>query len=397
MCHPEGGFFSAEDADSPRPEHPAEHGEGAFYVWTKRELTETLGEELGEIIGYAYGVSEGGNVEHDPHNEFKGKNILYLAHGTGEICERFRITGDALETLLAEARERMLKRRNGRPRPLRDDKIITSWNGLMISAYAIGGRVLGEPVYIEAAERAAGFLERHLLDRSTGRLLRRFRDGEARFPGHLDDHAFTIQGLIDLYETCGAVQYLRRAVGLMEQVVARFSDPEGEGFFETAGDDPSLIVRMKEHHDGAEPAGSSVTVWSLLRLGELTNRPEWRDRATRVFRAEGKLLASQPVTLPMMTAALGQARSPWRQVVILGPGADERTRALREEVCARFLSDTAVHLVEPGAQQEELAEILPFAGTLTMAGGRPAAFVCRDYACELPSFDPEDLGKQLDG
>ena len=396
MRDPDGGFTSAEDADSPLPEDPGESGEGAFYVWTRKQIMEALGEELGEVCCSAFDVRENGNVDHDPQGEFAGKNILYLPRGNEELAARFGIPADALAALLEEARGRLLRVRGRRPRPIRDDKILTSWNGLMIGAFALGARVLGEPAYADAARGAAAFIERHLVDRSTGRLMRRYRDGEARIEGQLDDHAFYAQGLIELYSTTGDPAYLRRAVGLTEQQLELFGDATGGGFFDTTGNDPMLLVRMKEHHDGAEPSGNSVAAWNLLRLAELIDRPHWRSHARGVFQAEAKILASQPVSLPMMAGAVGFLHSDPQQVFIVGPAEDDRTIALREELFARFLPHLAVHLVEPGQQQEALAAMLPFAGTLTMIDGVPTAYVCRHFACELPTTLPEELGKKLD-
>jgi uncharacterized protein YyaL (SSP411 family) len=396
MRDPDGGFTSAEDADSPRPEDPGESGEGAFYVWTRHEVMEALGEELGEVCCYAFDVREKGNVEHDPQGEFAGKNILYLPRATEDVAARFGIPSETLPALLDEARRRLLHVRNRRPRPLRDDKVLTSWNGLMIGAFALGARVLGEPAYADAARGAAAFIERRLVDVPTGRLMRRYRDGEARIEGQLDDYAFYVQGLIELYTTTGDPAYLRRAVELTEQQLELFGDPSGGGFFDTAGNDPTLLVRMKEHHDGAEPSGNSVAAWNLLRLAELTDRPHWRSHARGIFQAEARILTSQPVSLPMMTGALGFLHSEPHQVFIVGPAEDERTIALREELFARFLPHMVVHLVEPGRQQEALATVLPFAGTLTMVNGVPTAYVCRHFVCELPTTLPEELGKKLD-
>ena len=395
MTSPLGGFYSAEDADSPLPDAPGESGEGAFYVWSRKEIFEALGTEAGELLCFTYGVTEEGNALSDPQQEFVGKNILYLPHNDYAICEQFGLPQDRLDSMLGSARKRLLERRSKRPRPIRDDKIITAWNGLMISAFALAARVFGEQAYEDAARRAVRCVEQYLVDPASGRLLRRYRDGEARFEGQLDDYTFFVQSLIDLYETTGEAGYLRSAVRLTEMQIDLFEDREGGGFFDTAGEE-SLLVRMKEHYDGAEPAANSVAARNLLRLARLLDRGEWSSIAERTIASGGKLLVSQPVALPLMVSVLDFALGAPQQIFIVGAASDPHTRALRQQVRTRFLPHAVIHLVEPGRAQEDLSRLIPFAETLSMRDGTPTAYVCRNLACTLPTTDPAVLASQLE-
>ncbi len=359
-----GGFYSAEDADSViDPAQPAVKGEGAYYVWTKREIDAVLGPAEGERFARRFGVEEGGNVRDDPHHEFAGKNILSLVGTDGEADRK----------LLLEARSRRVK-------PHRDDKILTAWNGLMISAFAKGAQVLGDSRYLEAARRAADFVLTHMHDAAGGGLLRRFRDGEAAIPAFLDDYAFFVQGLLDLYEAEFDARRIETAIGLTETMIARFEDGEAGGFFATAADERSLVMRLKDDYDGAEPSGNSIAILDLLRLARMTGRKAFEDTAERALAAFATRLAAAPEAMPQMLAALEYSRS--KPVEIVLAGSREAVEPFLAELRRRFLPSAVVLLADHAPVRYPATAVA-------------TAFVCENFACRLPTSDPAEFARSL--
>ena len=294
-----GGFFSAEDADSENPYNPAEHGEGAYFLWQAQEIEQLLGRDTALIFNAAYGVEPNGNALSDPAQEFSGRNILYRRTADRELSRRFGRTEEEIRDILQKARQTLLQQRQRRTRPHLDDKVITAWNGLMLSALARGSRILEDRRYLQAAEETADFLLAQLV--VDGDLKRRWRDGEARFDGGLEDYAFLIQGLLDLYAADHRPARLQQALALSRQQVDLFGDPAG-GFFESR-EGADLIARMKGQYDGAEPSGNSVSALNLLRLSSLTGDEAWRDLAEQTMRAAAGTLVHQPSAMPLMLAA----------------------------------------------------------------------------------------------
>jgi uncharacterized protein len=391
---PGGGFASAEDADSPRPENPDEHGEGAFYLWTRRELTQVLGDD-GALFAFAYGVEADGNVQHDPFHEFTGRNILFAAQDLSDVARFGGLDEGETRRRLSAARSRLLAARGVRPRPLRDDKVIAAWNGLMIGALARGARILNNTAYLEAAIAAAEFVLASMIDPSTGTLMRRYRDGEARHEAHLQDYAFLVEGLLDLFEATGTTRWLREALDLTTQQIALFADPERGGFYDTSGLDASVLVRAREQYDGAEPAGNSTAAMNLLRLGALTGDAKFRDRAAATVKAFSPWLNKQPSIMPYLVAAAMQLDKPPSQLVIAGERHDPSTGSLWRECTRRFLPET-VKIPVASDEQGTLAQIIPYAGQVKQNEGKAVAYVCSDFACKLPVSEPEALGRLLD-
>ncbi len=404
MRGPDGGFYSAEDADSAAdPAHPKEKTEGAFYIWTLKEIEKVLGQkEHAEIFSYYYGVKNGGNVLSDPHGEFHEKSILYVAHTVGETAHHFKISEDEARQKLAAAREKLFKVRGTRPRPHLDDKILTAWNGLMISGFARAAQVLPAQMvnnerYLEAARRAADLVMVKLYDESTGRLRRRYRAGEAAFQAAAEDYAFFIQGLLDLYEASFEVRYLQIAARLQEKQVELFWDAKGGGFFNNTGEDASVLLRLKEDYDGAEPAASSVSVLNLLRLSQIRQQDDWRQRAEQALRAFSPRLQFAPQALPQMLVALDLHLAKKQQIIIAGePGAAD-TRALLRTVHARFLPHKILLLADGAEGQGKLGKHLEVISTMTPLQGKAAAYVCENFTCKLPTSDPAVMAKLLDG
>jgi hypothetical protein len=359
LRHSGGAFYSAEDADSViDPAQPHEKGEGAFYIWAWSELETIVGAERMPWFQKRFGVDKTGNVQEDPHQEFTGKNILFIAN-------------PETEPLDAELRSKLLAARAQRVRPHLDDKVLTSWNGLAISAFALAARVLNEPKYRNAAEEAVQFIEEHLF--AENRLLRRYRDGEAAIPAFLDDYAFLAQGLLDLYDATGNPKHLALARTLAAQMLERFEDAELGGFFSTPRDGEQLVLRLKDDYDGAEPSGNSAAANVLYRLAILTGEERFLTSVNRLFRAFATRLMEQPVTVPYMLSALMQFRSTPKQIVLAGQHS-----ALEQALNERFLP---FHVRIFLRTEEDRAL---FAWSPSLAAMTDGAYVCENYACQLP-------------
>jgi uncharacterized protein YyaL (SSP411 family) len=377
MTHPDGGFYSAEDADSViDPARPDVKGEGAFYLWTKEEIERIVGQPAADSFNYHCGVEEHGNVRHDPQGEFAGKNILYVAHASDQTLD--------------ESRQKLLAERSKRIRPHLDDKIITAWNGLMISAFAKGAGALGEPRCLEAARRAADFILSRMYNAHTGVLLRRFRDGEAAIPAFLDDYAFLVQALLDLYEVEFDLTRLELALELTGKQRELFEDPEQGGFFSTARGEQDLVMRMKDDYDGAEPSGNSIAVLNLLRLARITDRTDLRESAEKTLRAFAARLSEAPATVPQMLAAYEYSRSANKQIILVGS-----SQAFLDAIYHRFLPHSVLLLVDSEESRKKLARYLPVIETMTGVDGKATAYVCENYTCRLPTTEVERFTELL--
>ena len=398
MTAPDGGFYSAEDADSLVEHGKPEHAEGAFYVWTQPEIEAALGVDSA-VFNFHYGVQPNGNAPAgaDPHGEFVGKNILIERHSIDETARHFRRPVPEIEQLLSEARCTLFGVRAKRPRPHLDDKIITAWNGLMISGFARAAQVLGDAEYVATAERAAAFIRSHLYNKSTKTLVRNYRQGRSAVEGFADDYAFTIQGLLDLYEASFDVEWLKFAIELQTTLDRLFFDVENGGYFSGTGNDPSILLRMKEDNDGAEPAASSVAALNLLRLSQLLNDDAMRQRAVRTIMAFGATLSRVPSAMPQMLVALDASLSKPRQIVIAGERDQHDTRALLRELHTAYLPNKVIILADGEARQQFLREKLPELAAMEKAGGRATAYVCENFACQAPVNDPVALRELLAG
>ena len=390
MTDTQGGFFSAEDADSAEPDDPARHGEGAFYTWQDKEIRKILDPDDAAIFTFHYGVKPDGNAFADPLDEFTGKNILYQAHSVMETAEKFNRGPDDIEKILAAARARLAARRAQRPRPHLDDKVICAWNGLMITAFAKGYQVTGNTVYLHAAQRSADFILATLREPATGKLLRRFRQGEAGLAAHLDDYAFLVQGLLDLYQAAYDISYLQIALALTEKQLEFFADETAGGFFDTTDQDATLLVRMKNDHDGAEPAANSVAALNLLRLAPFADE-EWRERGAKTIAAFAGQINRYPPAMPLMLAALDFYQAKPAQIIIAGRPEAPDTQAMIRAVHALFLPTTTVLLADGGPGQEFLGRKLPEVAHLAPPDNRACAYVCRDFTCSLPTTEIEEL------
>jgi uncharacterized protein YyaL (SSP411 family) len=369
MTTPEGAFYSATDADS-------EGEEGKFFVWSQKEIEAVLGAgpETARFLRH-YGVTAGGN--------FEGANILNVAHPDEDE-----------HAALAPARAKLYAVRAKRPPPLRDDKVLAAWNGLMISGLAVAGRVLGEPRYVTAASRAATFILDRM--RPAGRLARSFKDGRPGPAGFLDDYAFLVAGLLDLFEAGGDRRFLEAATSLAEDLERLFADAERGGWFMTASDQESMLAREKPAYDGAEPSGTSVALLNALRLSTYTGDDRWRARAERAFGAVGAVLAERPMAMTEALLALDWATDRPRELAIVWPrAAGAASAAPLVEALRRTFLPNVVRVVVADDEVAKLTAAAPFLEGKVALGGKPTAYVCERGACQLPTHEPDALLKQL--
>ena len=418
LANPAGGFNSAEDADSAEFAGPfgspaevphAEMKEGAFYLWTQAEIEWALGADAALFCAH-FGVKAEGNVPpgSDPHREFTGRNILAQQRPLAETARSLGLDPEQASDRLAAGLERLRAVRAKRPRPLLDDKVLTAWNGLMISAFARASAVPAESLadrreaYLAAAIRAAEFVRRELADEAGDVLFRSWREGRGPIPGFAEDYAYLIQGLLDLYEATFDVSWLQWAERLQAAMDARFWDDARGGYFNSAAGATDVILRLKEDYDGAEPAPSSVAAMNLLRFEGFLSKPAtdgpalpFRIRALRTLFEFMPRWHEQPQAMPQMMCALELALEPPRHLALAGdPGAAD-FRALAAVARAELSPRRALVGLDGGAGQAWLAARAPWLAEMKPIGGHATAYLCEDYACQAPVTNPEELKKLL--
>ncbi|HST29847.1 MAG TPA: thioredoxin domain-containing protein [Chthoniobacterales bacterium] len=398
MTSKDGGFFSAEDADSLFEPGKPEHGEGAFYVWTEKQVDDALGAES-ETFKYHFGVQPHGNAPEgsDPQDEFRGRNILIQRHTIAETAQHFKKSEEEVRKSLARSRESLLAIRDKRPRPHLDDKIIAAWNGLMISAYARAAQVLDDQHYLEAANQAAKFVRANLYDDKSKVLFRSFRKGRGNVEGFADDYAFVIQGLLDLYEASFDVEWLKFAIELQATQDRLFFDEKSGGYFSTSGKDKSVVLRMKDDNDSAEPAASSVAALNLLRLAQFRSDKALENRGRKTIDAFAGTIDHFASAMPQLLVALDFSLSKPRQIVIAGEADSKGTRALLQEVHRRFLPDKVAMLADGRDGQRFLGENNEALRAMAPVEGKPAAYVCENFTCKAPVTDIKALNAILSG
>jgi hypothetical protein len=366
MTHPDGGFYSAEDADS-------EGKEGKFYCWTHAELSGLLSPEAFNVVAARFGITPAGNfIDHSDPEPLPGLNVLSLAQAE---------VPDADRPILEESLARMLEVRAARVRPHRDDKVLASWNGMMLGACARAFAILGDDEFRSMAERNLAFLQEHLWVPPTvenrGTLYHRWRDGERDSVQLLDAYAHLLAGTVDLYEATLDPNHLDFAVQLAESLMERFYDSAGGGFWQSGADTPHLLLRVKEDYDGAEPSGNAVASLALLRLSSLCARPDWREAAEKTLRLFAQKLHQTPQVVPFLLCALDFALQEPKRVVIVGDWLCGSTRALLSHAHAVF----EPHRVILGNH----GPVDPFAGTLPGDEERSLAYLCTGNACQPPT------------
>jgi uncharacterized protein len=408
MTDARGGFYSAEDADSIPPEQagqPDAHKvEGAFYVWSAAEIGAVLGDDAA-VFAERFGIEEGGNAPADPQGEFGGKNLLYTARSVDDVAARTGRSREEVTAALARARAALFAARAARPRPHLDDKVLTAWNGLMVAACARAARVLrteamgGSPSaavgHLAAAQRAARFLHDTMWDADRQVLRRRYRDGDAAIDGYAEDYACAIFGLLELFQADGDPGWLDWAGVLQMRQDELFWDAADGGWFSTTGSDPTVLVRLKEDYDGAEPAASSVSVLNLLTLAHLTASPDAEDKVRRTLALFDERLRRYGRMVPMMSAALAAYHAGLAQIVLVAGSDAADVEPLLDVLAQTYNPFSVLVPVNAGSTLRQVARLLPFVEGMTPIDGRTTAYVCRNFTCEQPVTDAAALAERL--
>lgn len=381
MTDPQGGFYSAEDADS-------EGVEGLFYLWTPDQVKSVLGQDLGDLFCRFYDVHAAGNFEH-------GRSILHISKPLEIFSKLVGMGPGELKSALQEGRQKLLAARDKRVHPLKDDKVLSSWNGLMIAALAKGFQVVGDIRYLDAARKAAEFVLTVLRDGS-GRLRRRYREGEVAHPGYMDDYAFMTWALLDLYESTFDVRYLENALDLNRLAIDLFWDEQEGGFFYTARDNESLIVRDKEIYDGAVPSSNSVAGLNLLRLARMTGDTGLETMADRLLQRFAASVTDYPSAYTQFLNAVDFALGPSREVVIVGDLEQTETRGMVDFFYRRYSPNRVLVLKQNGSDGQRLTALASYLEGFKGVGDRPTVYICENFACGAPVTDLEELRSRLE-
>lgn len=384
LRHPDGPFYSAEDADS-------EGEEGKFYVWTEKEVRSVLGKQA-DLFIRAYDIRPEGNFLDESTRRRTGANVLHLARPLDILAKELGLGELELETTLADQRRLLFHVREQRVRPQRDDKVLADWNGLMIAGLAVAAKAMDEASFTRAAAGAADFiLTRMFVD---GRLLHRFREGEAAIEATLTDYAFLAWGLVELYEAGLDPKYLAAALKLVETMNKRFWDSKDDGYFFTADTAEELLVRQKDLFDGAIPSGNSVAMHVLLKLSRMTGRPDLASRAAAVTRPAARQAAEHPVGFTQLLCGVDFSIGPSAEVVIAGKPNAGDTRAFLRALHSTYIPNKVVLLRQEG--DERIQQLAPYTRELTMQDGKATAYVCRGFTCDLPVTDPRAMLELLE-
>ncbi len=384
----EGAFFSAEDADSLNAE--GEKEEGAFYVWTWDDLMHTLGPQDGSFAVALFNAEREGNFRDEATRQLTGANVLFRTTDDADAADRLGVPEGPLGERIDGIRQQLFAARAERPRPLLDDKVLTDWNGLMVAALANAAWVFDAPEYAQRAARAADFLL-DTMQTDDGRLLHRYRRGEAGILALLDDYAFLVWGLIELYQATFETRWLRTALDLNQTMLRHFEDEDHGGLFLSSDDGEALLIRQKEYYDGAIPSGNAVAALNNLRLGRLTGQNELEDVAERILQSS-ETIAQQPVAHTMMMNALAFSVGPAQEITVAGQPEAEDTAALLDVLRAHYLPNAIIHLRSSHA--DELIELAPYTEAQMMQG-TATAYVCEHFACQAPTKEPDALHRQL--
>jgi uncharacterized protein YyaL (SSP411 family) len=382
MTSPEGAFHSAWSADS-------EGEEGRFYLWTEKQIRAVLQEREAELVVKALNIESGGNYVDEMRGERTGDNILHLKKPLREVAEELGVS----EAIIRSAMDSLYEARRAREHPECDDKVLTDWNGLMIAALAMASAALGNRHYLELASRAADFILVRMRD-AKGRLLHRYRLGEAALRAGADDYAFLIWGLIELYEASFREEYLGRALDLSEDFIRHFRAEEG-GFFFTPDYGEELLVRRMELYDGAVPSANSVSLLNFLRLGKLAGKGDYLDTAAELMSAFARAVTEAPEAYTHFLSGLDFALGPSHEVVVAGhPEADD-TREMLTVLHTGFFPNTSVLLMPTGQADAPILRLNPLLEGKEDRGGRAVAYVCRDFACSEPTTDVREMARML--
>lgn len=387
LTAPEGGFYSAEDADS-------EGEEGRFYLWSEDEIRQVLKPREADLIVRIFQVQKSGNYTEEATGGKTGSNILHMSKTLGETAAETGISTRSLSMKLDRARQRLFEIREKRVRPHKDDKILTDWNGLMVAAFAKAAQVFGEDAYITTACRAADFILREM-DAPEKRLLHRYRDGQAAIPANLDDYAFFIWGLIELYEATFAERYLQAALSLQEVLERHFRDDRKGGYYFAPDDGETLFLRQKDIYDGAVPSGNAVTLLNLLRLARMTGRPDLENQAVRLARSFTAQIRNQPLGHSQFMVALDFLTGPASEIVVAGDPKRKDAREMLRSLRKPFLPNKVVILRPSGEALPAICRLAEFTREMGPIDGRATAYVCSGHACRQPTHDVGEMLRLL--
>jgi hypothetical protein len=384
MTSPDGAFYSATDADSLTPSGHRE--EGYFFTWTPQELEEVLGQDRARVVKEYYSVDSPGN--------FEGRTILNTPKTAIEISERLNISEKRLRDIIEESNEILYQVRSHRPPPLRDEKILTAWNGLMISAYAQAGLILGDSQYVHRAVKAAHFVLEKLY--VGDRLFRSYKDNTVRHNAYLDDYAFFIAALLDLHEATHDLQWLKKAIEMDAILENNYEDTKNGGFFMTSNDHEELLAREKPSYDGAVPSGNSIAVLNLLRLYEFTTNESYRIRLEKAFKTFSKILTSNPGALSEMLLAVDFYLDSPKEVIIVEPkGKGAEVDPFLSEFRKQFLPNRIITVITEGEDVESYSGLIPFVRGKIALEGKATAYICEKGTCKLPTTDPLVFSQQI--
>ena len=393
LNNPDGGFYSAEDAESVIDINvPDVKAEGAYNLWSKVEIEKILGEEDSVVFNFFYGIEPMGNTLNDPHEVFGKKNVLFIANDIFETAKKFEKTPEEVAEIIDDSRTKLLNERNKRPKPHLDDKILTSWNGLMISALAKIYQVTQKKEYLENAEKTVEFILNNLYNNKNKNkiLLHRYRDGEARFDGTLEDYAYLISGLLDLYESCFNVRYLELAIELNGITSDKFYDNESAGFFDVAKGENDILLKTKDTYDGAEPSGNSIQIMNLLRLGYMTDDKELTEKGENSLKLFSNDLNRLPFSSPQMLCALSFYLHSPKEIILSGNSESEKLKVLKNLIYETYIPNKILLYAS-----DELKSVSKFIDNIVKDGNKDEVYVCENYQCNLPVDDLEELKKLL--
>jgi uncharacterized protein YyaL (SSP411 family) len=372
MADERGGFYSAEDADS-------EGEEGRFYVWTPKQIRDIIGKEQGDVFCRYYDITDTGNFE-------ENRNIPHITRSTEVFSRTLGITKTELDVILQESRIILFNAREKRPHPFKDDKVLTSWNGLMIAALSKGYQALQAPEYLDAALKAADFILEGMRD-DTGRLFRRFRMGERANKGYLDDYAFLVWGLLELYEASFCPRYFEESVKLSVAMEDLFRDEREGGFFFNGKDSEHLIVRDKQLYDGAIPSGNSVAALNFLRIGRMTGDTLWDERADRLINAFTGIVSENPWAYTQFLNAVDFSLGPSQEVVVATGKDDDMTRTMIRTLQKKFSPNRVLMLRKSGEEGNRMEKLSPFLANIHPEDRPPTVYFCENFACKKPITD----------
>ncbi|MHA1122197.1 MAG: thioredoxin domain-containing protein [Candidatus Heimdallarchaeota archaeon] len=384
MTSREGGFYSAEDADS-------EGEEGTFYIWTNDEILKVLGKEDGNLFLQVYNFEKDGNFKDQATQKKTGSNIPHLKKSITDLASELKTSTKELVEKLESMRVKLFEKRKTRIHPHKDDKILTDWNGLMITAFAKAGRILENEDYTTASEKALNFIIQNLETKS-GRLMHRYREGEIAINGMIDDYAFTIWALLELYETTFKVEYLKKAIQYNDKMIEHFWDKNKGGFFFTPDDGEELIVRKKEIYDGAIPSGNSVAMLNMIRISRITMDLSLEEKAVQMNKLFSTTIEQSLLSFTLFLSALEYAFGPSFEVVIVGNLNKTDTNEMLQALRSEYIPNKIVLFLPSDEEKPEISNVTDFVKYKSMKNGKATVYVCINRFCKFPT---DDINKML--